>query len=126
MQQPAVEAVVMAFNENRVGAIDTTSFVFSENLHKLHIIPANDDSIDEKSAIRAYGHALMACITSSHTQPKRLIKIATDCINGHIDNFNDLHLALERRMSNTIYIPLIIILALLFALLWWLNSTYGA
>ena len=47
--------------------------------------------------------------------------IAQSCINGEIEELDDLLLQLEKRVSNTIYVPLIVIVLALLVLLWCLN-----
>lgn len=58
---------------------------------------------------------------ASPARPRRLLAIAAGCIAGRYASLDDVHLALERRLSDTIYIPLIVVIILLLALLYWLN-----
>lgn len=53
---------------------------------------------------------------------KRLNKIADRCIKGGYHNISDLQLELEKYTSNAIYIPIIILLIILLAILYWYNT----
>lgn len=85
-------------------------------------MPQRGSLWSEKEAVKNYGDILLNTIIASPHHPRRLIDIARLCIEGSIDNLGDLHLKLERRLSDTIYVPLLTIIALLLILLWWLNA----
>lgn len=72
------------------------------------------------SAVQEYGE-IMLKVLALHPNA-RLGNIAKDCVKGSYNNFNEVGLALERRISNTIYIPMLIIIALLIMLLAYLNN----
>ena len=112
MQQPAVEAITH-FDAQAIG--------FDPALKHIALHPWPQPRLDEQAAIARYGTLLKAAIMASPVRPRRLLAIAAGCIAGRYASLDDVHLALERRLSDTIYIPLIIVILLLLALLYWLN-----
>ena len=122
MQQPAVEAIMFTFNHGKIGGLDEECFVFSDDFSQLHITPHDASTLDERGAIAAYGDVLLNCIIASPHHPKRLLAIAHDCIDGRMTSLDDLHLQLERRLSNTIYVPIILIILVSMGVLYWLNN----
>ncbi len=122
MQLQAVEAIALAMDNDRIGHFDENSFVFDHSSKQLHFMPQRGSLWSEKEAVKNYGDILLNTIIASPHHPRRLIDIARLCIEGSIDNLGDLHLKLERRLSDTIYVPLLTIIALLLILLWWLNA----
>lgn len=125
MQQPAVEAIALLRDgySNDAGLLDEASFVFSDDLKHISISPSKGGVATERSDVQAYGDALIDALISAPVRPKRLVKIARQCIDGEISELGDLHLRLEKRVSNSIYVPLIFIILGLLALLWWLNRS---
>lgn len=123
MQQPAVEAIetLREGYSNDAGMLSDESFVFSDDLKRVRVIPAAGGRATEHDDIRAYGDALLNALISTPSRPKRLMAIAQSCINGEVDELDDLLLQLEKRVSNTIYVPLIVIVLALLLLLWCLN-----
>ena len=124
MQQPAVEAIALLRDgySNDDGLLDDASFVFSDDLKHISIVPQVSGTATERSDVMAYGDALLNALISAPSRPKRLTAIAQACIAGDIGELGELHLKLEKRVSNTIYVPLIFIILGLLALLWWLNK----
>ena len=125
MQQPAVEAIALLRDgySNDDGLLDDASFVFSDDLKHISIVPHVSGTATERSDVMAYGDALLNALISAPSRPKRLTAIAQACIAGEISELGELHLKLEKRVSNTIYVPLIFIILGLLALLWWLNRS---
>lgn len=123
MQQPAVEAIEALRDgySNDAGLLREESFVFSDDLKRVTVIPATGGTTTERADIQAYGDALLNALISTPARPKRLVAIAQECVNGEIDDLDDLLLRLEKRVSNTIYVPLIVIILALLLLLWCLN-----
>lgn len=122
MQQPAVEAITLAFApDGTVGDFGPESLHFNPALKHIALHPAQQPRLDEQAAIARYGTLLEAAVVASPTRPRRLLAIAAGCIAGRYTSLDHVHLALERRTSDTIYIPLIVIILLLLALLYWLN-----
>ena len=122
MQQPAVEAITLALGpDGTVGHFDAQTIVFDPALKHIALHPCPQPRLDEQAAIARYGTLLKATVMASPARPRRLLAIAADCIAGRYASLDDVHLALERRLSDTIYIPLIIVILLLLALLYWLN-----
>lgn len=123
MQQPAVEAIEALRDgySNDAGLLREESFVFSDDLKRVTVIPATGGTATERADIQAYGDALLNALISTPARPKRLVAIAQECVNGEIDDLDDLILRLEKRVSNSIYVPLIVIILALLLLLWCLN-----
>ena len=123
MQQPAVEAIetLREGYSNDAGVLSDKSFVFSDDMKHVTVIPAAGGTATERDDIQAYGDALLNTLISTPARPKRLMAIAQSCINGEIDELDDLLLQLEKRVSNSIYVPLIVIVLALLVLLWCLN-----
>lgn len=119
MQQTAIEAIEQYRAEGGKGLVTTHAFVFSDDLRALRFAPLDESPAPyERADLRAYGDVLMNAIIATKTRPKRLIAIAQECINGDFSDYDDLVLALEKRMSNTIYIPIIAIVLILLLLMW--------
>ncbi len=117
LQQRAVAAITEARQRGETGAIDARSFVFDDDFRTLDIYPTGTTPATEREVVAAYGEALLDAVIASPSHPKRLIQIARQCISGEISDLALLDLRLERRLSDTIYLPLIaIILTLLFIL----------
>lgn len=117
LQQRSVAAIYEVRQKGETGTIDERSFVFSDDFRSMEIYPVGNTHADERQIVAAFGEVLLNAVIASPNHPKRLIKIANDCTNGEIRDLDDLDLRMERRLSDTIYIPLIaIILALLFLL----------
>ena len=125
MQQPAVEAIALLRDGyiNDDGLLDDASFVFSDDLKHVSIVPQVSGTATERGDVMAYGDALLIALISAPSRPKRLTAIAQACSAGEISELGELHLKLEKRVSNTIYVPLILIILGLLALLWWLNRS---
>ena len=123
MQQPAVEAIEALRDgySNDAGLLREESFVFSDDLKRVTVIPATGGTATERADIQAYGDALLNALISTPARPKRLVAIAQECVNGEIDDLDDLLLRLEKRVSNSIYVPLIVIILALLLLLWCQN-----
>lgn len=117
LQQRAVAAITEARERGETGAISAQSFVFDDDFRTLDIFPTGTTPATEREVVAAYGEALLDAVITSPSHPKRLIQIAHQCISGEISDLALLDLRLERRLSDTIYLPLIaIILTLLFIL----------
>ena len=122
LQQQAVRQLIDMRNEGETGHINAASLVFSDDLKQLTIYPTDSTYATEREIVVAYGEALMDAIIASPNHPKRLIAIAQQCIKGGIEDLDDLDLRLEKRLSNTIYVPLIVIILILLIVLYALNA----
>lgn len=121
MQQPAVEAITLAFEDGWMGRVDEESFMFSDDFREILLFPHEDSKIDERAAIVAYGKALQRCVAASPHRPRHLLEIAHDCACGRVISLSDLHLQLERRQSAAIYTPIIVIILALLGVLYGLG-----
>ncbi len=122
MQQPAVEAITLALDNGMVPRLSEESFGFDSELKHIYLQPGSDSYVDEQGAVQLYGDILLNTVIASPSHPRQLITITQDCMSGRLRSLDEVHLALERRLSNTIYIPLIVIILALLALLYWLNN----
>ncbi|MGM9869378.1 MAG: hypothetical protein ACI30R_07115 [Sodaliphilus sp.] len=117
LQQRAVPAIIEAREKGKLGTLSENSFIFSSDCRKMEMVLPEAGHISEQEVVAQFGEVLLNAIIASPHHPKRLIAIARQCISGEITRLDDLDLRLERRLANTIYIPLIaIILALLLLL----------
>ena len=73
--------------------------------------------IDFSVIIHSYGEILLAAANACPDKSRDTILLAAKCIAGEYKTFPELSLALERKRSNAVYIPLIIIIAALLAVL---------
>ncbi|MCH4155209.1 MAG: hypothetical protein LKF31_02790 [Muribaculaceae bacterium] len=84
--------------------------------------PVGDKPSTMAADIAAFGKILKDALAVTPTANKRLLSIAEQCISGGFAGFGHLQLAIEKRVSNSIYIPLIFLIIILVTLLAWLNS----
>ncbi|MDO4511061.1 MAG: hypothetical protein Q4B68_04490 [Bacteroidales bacterium] len=122
LQQRAVAALIQLRAEGETGAISARSFIFSDDFRTLHIHPVSATPASEQQVVAAFGEALLDAVIASPSHPKRLIAIATACTSGEIRDLDDLDLRLERRLSDTIYLPLIAIILACLILLYCFSS----
>ena len=80
-----------------------------------------DSTPNYRQLIKEYGSILRDALAVTPNPSPRLEKIAHRCIEGDYESIPELQLALEKRISNTIYIPLLIILAILIFILAWFS-----
>lgn len=118
IQQRAVPAIANMRAHGETGGISARSFVFSDDFRTLAIRPISGTHTTEQEAVAEFGQQLLRAIEASPHQPPRLVKIAQDCTDGKIRDLATLDLRLERRLSDTIYIPLIAIVLLLLLILY--------
>ncbi len=84
----------------------------------------NDNILSAEDMMYQYGVLLHEVLESNKRKaPARLLRIASKCINMEYATIYDLQLELEKRISNTIYIPIIVFIIALMAILAWLNAT---
>lgn len=118
--------------------IDTIAFLQENDIpHKLEynnlmidresgilkiIITDSTDEQPEKNDIMFFGTILRLVLKKIPGKNNRLNKIADNCVNGEYQNIGDLQLDLEKYSSNSIYIPVILLLSLLIGILYWLNK----
>lgn len=86
------------------------------------IITGYSDKCTEEDDIIFFGTVLELILSKIPVKHNRLKKIAKKCVSGEYHNTGDLQLELEKYSSNTIYIPIIALLAILLAILYWLNE----
>ncbi len=82
----------------------------------------NGQPIDDADDVKAYGEIASQLLSTLHYSNRRVTQLIEDCRNGHFKTIGDVMLAVERNKSNAIYIPLIMIIVILVALLAWLNA----
>lgn len=113
MQQPALEALVLAADEQgRVGEFSARSFTFDAAGRQVAFVPApGAPLITEAQAVRNYGAILQATLAASGTSRRRLQQVASQCAQGHITSLTDAHLTLERTTSAALYWALIAVIA---------------
>ena len=78
---------------------------------------AGCSDIDFSAAIHAYGEILLAVANACPKGAGSAVDLAVKCMAGEYKTFPEISLALERKRSNAVYIPLIIIIAALLAVL---------
>ncbi len=118
LQQHAVEAIAEARSHGNVGHIDECSIEFTDDFRTISIHPAPGTQATEQEVVAEFGQLLLHAMEASPHQPKRLVKIAHACINGKVRHLAELDLRLERRLADTIYIPLIVLIVALLSILY--------
>lgn len=78
---------------------------------------AECSDIDFSLLIHAYGEILLAAANACPKGVGSAVNLAVKCMAGEYNTFPEISLALERKRSNAVYIPLIIIIAALLAVL---------
>ena len=121
LQQRAVPALIEARNRGEEGTLSENSFIFSSDCRKIEMVVPDAEHATEQEVVAQFGEVLLNAIIASPHHPKRLIALAQQCIRGEITHLDDLDLRLERRLSNTIYIPLIALILALLLLLYTLS-----
>lgn len=86
------------------------------------IITDCTDKQTEESDIKFFGTVLELMLGKIPGKHNRLNKIADKCIKGNYHNTGELQLELEKYSSNTIYIPIIVLLIILLSILYWVNK----
>lgn len=114
--------------------ISAERIYFTEIGRKLKLIDVGFDQrenlepSDASEDIYNYGKVLMEAIEASTDKYPLLHKIAERCIHPNsrmrYRDVQELHLALERRTSNRLYIMCIVFLIIMVFFLAWLNSPY--
>ena len=126
LQHPLVEQLIKWRDGNQACAVvlqPSTIAIDSEN-DRVALTPEAyrpGSPFDEEQVLKAYGSMLLQALQGS--RQRSLVRIASQCACGDIGSLNDLYTQLERRASNFVYVPLIVVITALLALLWWLNST---
>lgn len=118
LQQRAVPAIARARNCGRLGGISAGSIAFSADFSHIEVTPDTGAAATEAEVVAMFGAVLLDAVLATPHRPRRLVAIARQCAAGDIRTLSDLDLRLERRLSDTIYIPLIIIVLALLALLY--------
>lgn len=118
LQQRAVPAIARARDCGNLGGIDAASITFDTDFSHIEVTPAAGVVATEAEVVAMFGSVLLDAVLATGHHPRRLIAIARECVSGEISALSDLDLRLERRLSDTIYIPLIIIVLALLALLY--------
>lgn len=75
----------------------------------------------EQEAVCAYGEVLRVALEAAPCHNRRLSGIAEQCAHGEFSCLADVHLALERAVSASLYWLLLAVMAILLALLYWLG-----
>ena len=89
------------------------------------VINANDEVkevSDDAGDVKDYGNIVAELLTQLPYVNHSVTRLVEQCRQGKFSSMGDVMIAVEKRKSNTIYVPLIIIIALLLALLVWLNA----
>lgn len=77
---------------------------------------------DPTLIVKEYGNILLNVVEASPIPSKKLERIARNCISGELGSINEVQLAIEKRISNTLYTPILIAIAILLAILAYLNK----
>lgn len=122
LQHALLEAIASRHPDGAAahGTLSAAAIILDSNL-SIAITPADTREVSVADDIRAYGEILLSAL-STHHGGKRLTHIAQACATGSVHSFPELALMLEKRISNSIYIPLIIAILGLIALLACLNN----
>ncbi|MGN0230651.1 MAG: hypothetical protein ACI4A8_00425 [Muribaculaceae bacterium] len=72
---------------------------------------------DECAMVKGYGEVLMAAVGAMKYRSDRLVKIALDCVSGEIATIAQLQLVLERRRSAMLFVPMVLLIMALLAIL---------
>lgn len=118
LQQHALQAIAEARDGGCMGRIDEHSVVFADDFRTLSIHPTPGTQATEQEIVAAFGRLLLHAMEASPHQPKRLVKIAHNCTSGKVQQLAELDLLLERRLADTVYIPLIVLIVALLAILY--------
>jgi serine/threonine protein kinase len=110
--------------------ITPDTIIFTEYTENLKLINVGYDKTskmsrdDARSDIESYGKILNEVLDHLPTSLPRLRRIARKCEEGDksIQTVSDLHFAMERNNSSTIYTMLVAFIIIMAALLIWLNS----
>ncbi len=78
---------------------------------------ASESVADERALVKGYGEVLMAAVGAMKYRSDRLVKIAVDCASGQIATIAQLQLVLERRRSAMLFVPLVLLVIALLAIL---------
>lgn len=105
-------------NESAVGVIDSEAILAGLAYTSVVLVPKGNEVQTEADDVRSYG-LILRDVVASRRGNGHLRKIAEQCIGGEISTFGDLALALEKRISNTIYLPLIALIVILIGVLIW-------
>lgn len=110
------------------------TIIFTENVGNLKLIDVGFDQLkhmepaDMSEDIYNYGLVLNEALDHVEGKNTLLRKVAKKCMDPDPDkryrDVQDLHLALEHRSSNQLYILLIVFLSLMIVLLAWLNTRH--
>ncbi len=103
------------------GSIDASCVLVGNSYSSIMIAPKDDELQTEQDDLENYGRILKDAI-STRSGNRGLHIVADKCLNGEITTIGELALCLEKRISNTIYIPLIVLIAGLIGVLIWLNA----
>lgn len=109
--------------------ISPENIIFTENVGNLKLIDVGFDQLmhiepaDVQEDINNYGKVLEEALKHVDGKYPNLHKVAQRCQdpNRRYHDVQDLHLALEKRSSNQLYILIIVFLSLMVLLLAWLN-----
>lgn len=128
MLQPAVEALALMRDRQGkapAGSVTTDSFLIDCDARTVDVRPMGLEphTGGQVADVAAYGHALSLVLASMPVRHRRIAHIAQMCVDGQLTQWEDARLALERSESKAIYWALIALIALLLALLAWLNHT---
>ena len=127
MQQPAVEAIALAREQGWNAPLTPEAIIIDEDSKTVTIDTTQSAATQQPSDlddVRAYGKSLNLILEATPTSPRKLKTIATRCVNAKYGNLGEVHLALEKRVSNTIYVPIIIFIIAAMVLIWWLNKSF--
>ena len=78
---------------------------------------ASESVADERALVKGYGEVLMAAVGAMKYRSDRLVKIAVDWASGQIATIAQLQLVLERRRSAMLFVPLVLLVIALLAIL---------
>jgi hypothetical protein len=103
---PLVERL-MEESELEKGKLSEQSILFTDDYNEFKITSASEN---EEENVKAWGEIILKVSKQLGYKDKRLVKLATSCVEGEITTLTDLHLQLERRVNHSIYIILLAII----------------
>lgn len=106
--------------------VTADKIMISEDMRSVRLeISGEDETVTLLEMISSYGELLKEAHEACSAPSSKLERIAQRCIDGHYNLIEKIQLDVEKRISNTIYIPIIILIIGLIALLAWLNSYFA-
>lgn len=103
LMHPLVERLIEMRELNKEkekGKLNEQSILFSADFKDIVV---TSSSQQESENVRDWGQIILKVTKQIGYEDKRLVKLATNCVDGKITTFEELHLQLERRVNHSIY-----------------------